>query len=193
MTLDAIRTALAAHARRVVTTSDFPGFRRAAVLLLLFPKDGALSILLTVRTDTVETHKGQISAPGGMCDETDVSFADTALRETEEEMGIPRTEIQILGMIDDIATPSKFIITPVVGYADPLPLWKANPGEVAAVLDVPLTIFGDRENIRREERTFAGVSGIVWYFPFQEHIVWGATASMIVNLVDIVSRTRGGI
>src|SRR4051812_7505159 len=106
MTKDQIRRAIDAHERRVLTVEQFPGFRNAAVLMLLFPEANELSILLTVRTDNVETHKGQVSCPGGMTDPEDTDAIATALRVTEEEVGIPRSQIEVLGMIDDHVTPS---------------------------------------------------------------------------------------
>lgn len=192
MTLTEIKAALPLHKRKILTTADFPGFRHAAVLILLFPKDEGLSVLLTVRTDSVETHKGQISCPGGMTDPGDADAIDTALRETEEELGIPRASIEILGQVDDAFTPAGFIITPVVGYANELPKWTASAAEVKEVIDAPLSLFVNRATARREFRSVGSISGYIWFFNHGEHLIWGATAGMIVNLVETVERHQNG-
>ena len=189
MTIDQIRTALAAHDRKMMSTTDFPGFRHAAVLLLLFPDtNNGLSILLTVRTDSVETHKGQISCPGGMSDQDDIDSIDTALRETEEELAIARNNIEIVGQIDDTVSPAGFIITPVIGYAKNQPAWEANPAEVKEVITVPLPLFEDRKTARKEYRSIGSISGNVWFFSHSEHTIWGATAGIIVNLIETVEK-----
>lgn len=191
MTKETIHSALTAHRRQTYSVDHYPDFKSAAVLLLLFPKDHILSILLTIRTHLVETHKGQISCPGGMTDACDDDAIDTALRETEEELSIPRTEIAILGLLDDHITPTGFIITPVVGYMDHPPACKPNDDEVASVIEAPIALFRDREAVRREERIILGsLPKTVWYFPYGEHTIWGATASMIVNLLDIVAQPK---
>jgi 8-oxo-dGTP pyrophosphatase MutT (NUDIX family) len=108
------------------------------VLVTLVRKDDRLHLLLTKRTDSVEHHKGQISFPGGMVDDGDESETATALREVEEEIGIPRTSISILGILDDIHIPSGFVVSPVVGYVECLSELRTSPDEVAEVLLIPL-------------------------------------------------------
>jgi 8-oxo-dGTP pyrophosphatase MutT (NUDIX family) len=88
-----------------------PGLQRAAVLIPLFPQGGTLHLLLTQRTETVEHHKGQISFPGGAMDPEDGSVITTALRETEEEIGLGRTQVDVLGVLNDLATPTGFSLS----------------------------------------------------------------------------------
>ena len=158
------------------------GFRRAGVLVpLILGGDGA-DLLFTRRTDHVETHKGQISFPGGMTDESDTDIVHTALREAEEELGIGAKHVEIKGMLDDLAVPSGFIITPVVGTLRALPLLTPNPQEVAEAFTVPLAFFCDPANGRSELRDYRGGKREVWFYQHGGHTIWGATA-MIVRLL----------
>jgi 8-oxo-dGTP pyrophosphatase MutT (NUDIX family) len=162
------------------------GFTPAAVLIPLLLKAGAVDLLLTRRTEDVETHKGQIAFPGGMVDHGDENRRHTALRETEEELGIAPAHVEVLGMLDDLLTPTGFLITPVVGIVGPLPRMKPNPREVAEVFTVPLLFFSDPENGRRERRSTPLGERDVWFYVYQGRVIWGATAAMIRNLCDIL-------
>ncbi|MFI5251657.1 MAG: NUDIX hydrolase [Bacteroidota bacterium] len=190
ITKEIITAALSRRQRKVISSEEYPLYKRAAVLITLVPIDDEFSILLTVRTDEVETHKGQISCPGGMRDDGDNDLTQTALRETEEELGIPRTSIEILGVSDDQATPTKFIITPVVGCLDELPSLTLNTNEVAEVFTVPLSVFIEKKNARNEEREFQGKIHTVWYFQYGKHMIWGATAILLVNFAEIIMKAN---
>ena len=192
ITIEEIREKLLPYQRRIIPDERYPGYARAAVMILLFQKDKELSLLLTVRTNDVETHKGQISCPGGMRDESDSDFAATALRETEEELGIPEKSIEILGMTDDHPTPTKFIITPVVGYTASVPKTVMNTSEVAEVFDVPLSVFIEKKNARSEERLWQGNTYNVWYFDYKGYTIWGATAMLLVNFAEIIGGKKAG-
>ena len=170
--------------------NEYHAFRRAAILIPLVPKNGELHILLTVRTDEVETHKGQVSCLGGMMDKTDTDLTQTALRETEEELGISREHFEILGISDDQATPTKFIITPVVGYLRDYPKMHINRNEVADVFDVPLSVFLEKKHGSTQKHEFQGKQYDVWYFQHGKHLIWGATAMILVNFAEIVARTQ---
>jgi 8-oxo-dGTP pyrophosphatase MutT (NUDIX family) len=159
------------------------GFRSAAVLVPVIAGATGPELLLTKRTLDVETHKGQISFPGGMRDREDASHEATALRETEEELGIAPSRIEILGLLDDIATPTGFVITPVVGFLKTLPPLAPNPAEVAESFTVPWSIFLDPANVRTEVREFMGERRTIWFFDTGRHIVWGATAAIIHALL----------
>jgi 8-oxo-dGTP pyrophosphatase MutT (NUDIX family) len=187
ITKELIAGALGQYHRKVISSEDFPLHKRAAILIALVPKDNELSLLLTVRTDEVETHKGQISCPGGMMDETDTDLTQTALRETEEELGIPRENFEILGMSDDQATPTKFIMTPVVGYLQEYPEMHISRNEVAEVFDVPLSVFLEKKHASTKKREFQGKLYDVWYFNYGKHLIWGATAMILVNFAEIIS------
>jgi 8-oxo-dGTP pyrophosphatase MutT (NUDIX family) len=181
---DLIRLRLAGRSRRSI---DDRGLRRAAVLVPLFDDRGEPQVLFTRRTDTVEHHKGQISFPGGAADPGDPSALATALRETEEELGIPGDRIQVLGMLDDLqATVSGFLITPSVGIIPhPFPL-RINRAEIADVLTVPLRIFRDPSKLRVEERERGGQRVDVFFYTHGPHEIWGVTARIMNNFIDAV-------
>src|SRR3989449_10807061 len=136
-----IRRRLADRPRR---TLNDDGLRQAAVLIPLFLENGEPHVLFTRRTDTVQDHKGQISFPGGATDRDDPDAMTTALRETDEELGIPPDQVLVLGALDDVhATVSGFLITPFAGIIPhPFPL-RVNAAEIAEVLTVPLRVFRD--------------------------------------------------
>lgn len=186
ITKEHIAQSLSLYRRKEIPSHEFPDFRRAAVLIPIFPSRDELSLLLTVRTHEVETHKGQISFPGGMQDETDKDFIHTALREAREELHIEENAVEILGMLDDHATPTNFIITPVVGYLKEKPSYTANPSEVAEVLEVPLSFFMNQNAARTEQREVRGKKTTVWHFQYGAHDIWGATARMIKNLMEVI-------
>jgi len=159
------------------------GFTPAAVLVPLLHGAGELDVLLTRRTDEVDTHKGQISFPGGMVEESDPSAEHAALREAGEELGIPSSSVETIGLLDDHATPTGFIITPVVGVLRDLPPLSPNPREVAEVIRIPLAFFADRTKARKEQREFRGHLHDVWFYDTGTHIVWGATAAVLRSLL----------
>jgi len=156
-----------------------PALTAAAVLLPLFQEVGRLHVLLTKRTETVEHHKGQISFPGGACDPRDLSLVDTALRETEEEIGLTREHVQVFGLIDDLTTPSGFIITPVVAFIPAIPLLHLHSHEVSEVLHVPLSFFLDPKNERIVIRNRNAIPTPVYHYHYGAHEIWGATAAIL--------------
>lgn len=181
---DLIRRALARRPRQTIEDAGLTG---AAVLIPLLAQDGAPHVLFTRRTDTVQHHKGQISFPGGASDEEDPDALATALRETEEELGIPRAVVEVLGALDDVhAAVSGFRITPFVGiipHAVPL---RVNAAEIAEVLTVPLTVFRDPARVRVERRARDGQQVDVYFFTHGRHEIWGVTARIMKNLLDTV-------
>jgi 8-oxo-dGTP pyrophosphatase MutT (NUDIX family) len=156
-----------------------PDLKKAAVLMLFYPKGDALYVLLTKRTEDVEHHKGQISFPGGSRDEDDDHFVATALRESEEEIGLPSESVEVLGLLNDYETPSGFAITPVVAYAACLPPLRPNAMEVAEILEVPVSLFLDKEKVRVEKFTRLGKVIDVYFYRFGEYEIWGATAAIL--------------
>ncbi|HXF82926.1 MAG TPA: CoA pyrophosphatase [bacterium] len=188
--LELIRRRLAARTRRVL---DDASQRRAAVLVPLLRERGELAVLFTRRTETVEHHKGQIALPGGARDPEDAGLLETALRETEEELGLRRDLVTILGALDDVATVvSGFIITPFVGVIPtPVPL-RVNPQEIAEVLTVPLAVFRDPSRVRVETRT--GPSGEqveVVFYDHGPHVIWGATARIMQDFIEAAFGEEG--
>jgi 8-oxo-dGTP pyrophosphatase MutT (NUDIX family) len=160
------------------------GFHRAGVLVpVVYHRDGP-RLLFTRRTEAVESHKGQVSFPGGTVEEGDRDIVHTALREAEEEIGIDSGSVEALGLLDDHATPSGFIITPVLGMLRSLPELRPSPLEVAEVFQVPLEYFANPQNVRRERRMFLGREQEVWFYDRAPHVIWGATAAIIRGLLE---------
>ena len=167
---------------------DQPGLVRAAVLIPLFKKNGEYHVLLTRRTDKVGTHKGQISFPGGKRDEGE-DLLSTALREAKEEMGIAEKDVRILGELDDMCTfSSDFCIAPFVGLI-PYPYsFQINRYEIEEIIEVPLSLFLDEAKFREELRSRNGELVPVYFYQHNEHTIWGATARILKQLMDLLSR-----
>ena len=156
--------------------------RRAAVLVPLFVRDGALRIVLTRRTETVEHHRGQISFPGGAEEEGDDSAFATAVREMEEELGIPAGDIRLLGSLSPLATVSDFFVEPFVG-AIPYPhVLRPAEAEIAEVIDAPVSALLDPQILER--RLLPGREEPTLFFHYGKHVIWGATARMLRELLD---------
>jgi 8-oxo-dGTP pyrophosphatase MutT (NUDIX family) len=158
----------------------------AAVLILLFKKNDQLHVILTKRTDRVKHHKGQISFPGGTKDSADMTIIDTALRETEEEIGLTRDTVEILGMLNDFCTPSGFCITPIVGFLTAIPSFILNKIEVSEIFDVPLSFFLDSRNERMEQHERSGKMTNVYFYKYSKYEIWGVTAAILRSfLIDL--------
>jgi 8-oxo-dGTP pyrophosphatase MutT (NUDIX family) len=151
----------------------------AGVLVPLFEKNGELHVVLTQRTDEVEHHKGQISFPGGVKNERDTTIIETALRETEEEIGLTRNVVNVLGMLNDFQTPSGFCITPVVALLLTVPSFSINAAEVSQIFDVPLSFFLDAHNERVEQHERSGKMMNVYFYRYRQYEIWGATAAIL--------------
>lgn len=163
---------------------------RAGVLVLIAPGESGHSILLTRRTDHVETHKGQIAFPGGVyepADEEEEGLITTALRETEEEVGIPRAEIQVLGTLPELPTITGFSVTPVVGLLNKpfseLPL-KVNDWEIAEAFWVPLSVLQDPQTYVQEMFPVGAMRYPIHVYNVGSHRVWGVTGAILKNLLD---------
>jgi 8-oxo-dGTP pyrophosphatase MutT (NUDIX family) len=164
-----------------------PRFRRAAVLIPLFKKNGEYHILFTRRTDMVEHHKGQISFPGGRQDKKDKDLLTTALREAREEMGIEKKDVRILGELDDICTATTdFCVSPFVALIPyPYP-FKVNSQEIEEVLEVPLSVLLDESRFRQELHKGDGKPFLVYFYQHKDHTIWGATAGILKQLLDLL-------
>ena len=161
----------------------------AAVLIPLFKSDGQYHILFTKRTDMVENHKGEISFPGGVFDKTDKSLLDTALRESQEELGIDVSDIDVLGELDDIETSTNFIISPFVGII-PYPYeFKVNEAEIEKLLFVPLEHLLDKDSCWEESWTYKGSPYPMYFYRYQGNIIWGATAKIVKGFLEIMEGT----
>ncbi|MGE0737223.1 MAG: CoA pyrophosphatase [Alphaproteobacteria bacterium] len=159
----------------------------AAVLVPLVDRPDGMTVMLTQRTDHLVKHAGQISFPGGRLEAGDVSPAAAALRETEEEVGLPASQVSIVGRLDDYVTGTGFLIAPVVGIVRVPYDVKLDPYEVADLFEVPLSFFLDPANHQRHSRMLNGIERHYYAMPYGERYIWGATASMLVNLYDVLA------
>ncbi len=163
-----------------------PDFVPAAVIIPFFPKNNDAYILFTLRTDTVEHHKGQVSFPGGAMEKQDANLQETAVRETYEEVGIPPEAISIIGQLDDFPTISDFLVTPFVATI-PYPYPCApNHQEVAEVLEVPLDLFLSDENFEMKQKEYHGKVYPVYYYHFRNIVIWGVTGFIINRFIELV-------
>ncbi len=160
--------------------------RRAAVLLLLYPREGQLYVVLTQRRHDLPDHPGQIAFPGGSRDGQE-TVAQTALREAQEEVGVDPEKVEVLGRLTHIyIPPSHFCIQIVVGYTPEPPAWRPNPAEVELVLEVPLSRFLDPATRRVTQVTRNGRVWDVPYFDLEGRNVWGATAMALGEFVILL-------
>ncbi|TWT15977.1 CoA pyrophosphatase [Reyranella sp. CPCC 100927] len=163
--------------------------RPAAVLVPLVDHATGLTVLLTQRTADMPSHAGQIAFPGGRRQIEDPDLIATALRETEEEIGVGRDHVDVIGSLDNYVTGTGFLITPVVGFVAPPFELKPDPREVADIFEVPLDFFLDPANHHVHSRTWQGRERRYYAMPYGERYVWGATAGMLKNLWRILSDT----
>lgn len=178
---DILRRRLALRVARPIPPGDL---RSASVLVPVLPGPGGAELLLTLRTHTVETHKGQVAFPGGTADDGDRDPVDTALREAEEELGLGRASVEVVGMLDDLETPTGFHVTPVVGWVADLPPLVPNPKEVAEVFRVPLGFFADPASGRTEARLVRGKEHPTWIYTYGGRTIWGVSAAIIRSFLS---------
>jgi len=156
--------------------------RPAAVLVPVVRRDAGLTILLTQRTDHLFDHAGQISFPGGRSEACDESAAATALRETFEEIGLPHSHVEVLGLLPEYTTVTGYQVTPVVGLVNSPPALSLDAFEVAEAFEVPLTFFLDPVNHQRNTLQYQGRTRHYYAMPYESRYIWGATAGMLMNL-----------
>jgi len=153
----------------------------AAVLVPIVERPEGFTVLLTKRTDHLHDHAGQISFPGGRVEDADTDAVDTALRETEEEIGIPRHLIEVVGQLETYRTGTGFRIAPIVGFVDPDYTLDIDEFEVAEVFEVPLEFVFDPANHERRSAVFKDIERHFYVLPFEDRHIWGATAGMLVG------------
>ena len=158
----------------------------ASVLLLLYPKDGEYCILLNKRSEQVEHHKGEISLPGGARDPEDRDSLETALRETEEEMGIQRGDVTVLGQLDEVVTRSRFLVQVFAGTIEYPYQFKPSAIEIAEVLEVPISALRDPANVRVETHLENGTSVTSYAYAYNQHLIYGATAKILQQLLELL-------
>ena len=176
------------HDLHVIALQEGMRVTEAAVLVPLVNRAGRVQVLFTQRTQHLDDHASQISFPGGRVEAADVSREDTALRETEEEIGLARATVALLGKLPDYEIPSGFRITPVVGWVEPPFTLKPDPFEVAEVFEAPLEYFLDSAHYQRREFSFRGRHRHYMAVPFEGRYIWGATAGMLYCLCRMLGR-----
>jgi 8-oxo-dGTP pyrophosphatase MutT (NUDIX family) len=166
----------------MVPTSEL---RAAAVLVGLVDRPEGFTIMLTQRTAHLSRHAGQIAFPGGRADEGDPDEIATALRETEEEIGLGRDHIEPIGRLDRYVTRTGFTVTPIVALVTQGFTLTLDANEVDAAFEVPLSFILDPANRQRDSYEFQGIARHFYVFSYGERRIWGATAGMLVNLAEI--------
>jgi len=177
-----------AHDLHVIVLKEGTRVTEAAVLVPLVSRGGRLHVLFTQRTAHLDDHAGQISFPGGRVEAGDASREDTALRETEEEIGLARGAVTLLGRLPDYTIPSGFRIAPVVGWIEaPFDL-TLDPFEVESVFEAPLAHFLETANYQRRQYHFRGRHRHYMAIPYEGRYIWGATAGMLYALCRTMGR-----
>src|SRR5690625_1471554 len=207
--VDAERLAAALSARpqgaHLIRTSAFPRgdhdlnpdlycdggrAREAAVLVPLVARPEGLQVLLTRRSARLSTHAGQIAFPGGCREPHDRDLVATALRETEEEIGLAPRQVRTLGQLDLYVTRTGFAVTPVVGWVEeavPVEQLMVDPQEVDEVFEVPLPFFLNRDNLKRHSRWEGGKERQFYVYPYGVYYIWGATAGVLNTLAEVLA------
>jgi len=161
---------------------------RAAVLVPLVDRPQGWTVLLTLRAADLADHAGQVSFPGGRIEPEDPDAIHAALREAEEEIGLPMNHVEVVGRLDTWLTGTGFEITPIVGLVRPPDALVPDPVEVAEVFEVPLAFVLDPRNHERRPREIRGEQRFFFVIPYQHRNIWGATAGMLVNLAEVLTR-----
>ena len=152
------------------------------MLIPLFCKQGEYHLLFTERSNEVDSHKGQVCFPGGKHEPSDASLLQTALRETEEEIDLKPGDVEVLGELDDIPTfTSNYIISPFVAFIPHPYTFKADSREIRDIFSVPLSFLADDANFREDFRSYE----------YEGHIIWGATASILRQFIDLLKSESG--
>jgi 8-oxo-dGTP pyrophosphatase MutT (NUDIX family) len=172
----------------VIALQEGTRVTEAAVLVPLIDRSGGVQVLFTQRTAHLDDHAGQISFPGGRVEQGDASREETALRETEEEIGLASAAVAVLGRLPEYEIPSGFRITPVVGWIETPFALNPDPFEVAAVFEAPLEHFLDAARYQRRQFRFRDRHRHYLAIPFEGRYIWGATAGMLYNLCRLLRR-----
>ena len=167
---------------RLLRMARFGRVVPAAVLVPVLARPEGPSLLLTRRADHLSHHPGQISFPGGRLEATDAGAEDAALRETEEEIGLPRSHVEVVGFLDNYVTITGYCVTPVVGIVRPDFELRLDETEVAEAFEVPLRHVLDPERVRSRKKRLFGVKIVYFEIPYRHYNIWGATAGMLVSL-----------
>lgn len=161
----------------------------AAVLVPLVDRADELTVLFTQRASHLKSHAGQVSFPGGKTEPHDSSAEETALRETEEEIGLGRAHIDIVGRLGQRTTGTGFQVTPVVGLIRPPFELSPDPGEVDTIFEVPISFVLDPTNHKTETRLIKGLEREFYVMPYGDFYIWGLTARLLVALRNTLRAT----
>ena len=175
--------AQAQMAKRGFVGADMAALKPAAVLIPLVLRPAGPTILLTERTSHLADHAGQISFPGGRLEPDDADAVAAALRETEEEIGLARVHVDVLGQFEDYGTVTGYRVTPIVGLVRPPFDLTPDPHEVAEIFELPLEFILQPTNVRRARETRGGVLRDVYEIAYGKWRVWGFTARILVRLI----------
>ena len=188
-----LRHAVSAYQPR--KAPDHAGFRRAAVLVPVLPREHAVELLFTSRSKELKRHAGQVSFPGGSIDPGETA-REAALREAREEVGLDSAHVEVIGELDECPTfVAGFVITPIVGIVQPWAFtaagrypWNPSPAEVAALHELPLSGFEEPANLRVENAERGGARFEIFWYTVNGTVVWGATARIVHQLVSLAAR-----
>ena len=160
--------------------------RRGAVLVLFYPHQGQIFIPLILRPNYGGVHSGQVGLPGGGHEAIDVDLTATALREAHEEVGVNPDQVTILGHLSQLfVSPSNYLVQPTVAWSERRPEFHIDPYEVAELIEAPLSALLDPNNLHEEEWRLRDRSATVPFFAIQDHVIWGATAMMLSELLAL--------
>jgi len=167
-------------------------YKESSVLILFVhcEEDQTLSILFTKRAKSLSNHPGQISFPGGCKDDIDKDMIETALRETEEETGLSKKDVTILGTMEKYITRTGFEVTPVIGLISGPVITTPEPNEVDEIFEVPLEYILKEKNLKIETLLYQGKDRQFYALSYNEQYIWGATAGMMKELVDVLNKPR---
>ena len=157
----------------------------AAVLIPLVWYDEQWHLLFTRRTDTVESHKGQVSFPGGACDDGETTPEETALREADEEIGIQPKDVKVLGRLSNLITITYFRVTPVIGVVRWPAVFRVGAHEVARIFTIPLMWLANSSN-RWQFEMPGRTRSLIAYHPYDGEVLWGGTARMTVDFLSVL-------
>jgi 8-oxo-dGTP pyrophosphatase MutT (NUDIX family) len=161
------------------------GLRAAGVLVPLRSVGDGINVVLARRTERVPHHKGQVCFPGGSLDREDSDLLETALREAREEVGIARSDVEVLGAMDSVLTVTGFCIRPYVARIPARTAFSLDDFEMAEVFEAPLEVFARFDLYRCAESTFRGRENKVYFFDYDGRTIWGATATILHRLAEI--------
>ncbi|HOP30173.1 MAG TPA: CoA pyrophosphatase [Spirochaetota bacterium] len=174
----ALRETLSSREKRTIS---FPDYRKSAVMMIFMERDNSPHVLLSLRTDRVSTHKGQVSFPGGSWDETDKDYLETALRETYEEVGIDPAEIEVLGEYDEYISIMGFHVYVYIGALNREIEYTPCADEIEEILEVPFSLFYNEQYDKCEKVTYDGRDYDVYYYTYGNSTIWGMTARILTD------------